>query len=219
MWTDTRTNQDNFVFIVDLQWTPAKCCANIQPANSACKRHWPKKRSCSSVIAGHGRGPNHSHGTGCGLLRTVCSSRSLRSEERSDRAICSVSVLNKKEREHARKKNTQAAIRAAIRRQRRNEGVQIVAGCDLRADAREWISTRLGTVRTTSDVEDRHFWEAVDCVVGCATPQVHEVLLARGLIEGKHCFCEKPAGVSSRSLRELAQRMPRGARSRNPGRA
>lgn len=80
----------------------------------------------------------------------------------------------------------------------------VTAVCDIREDGRAWGRRRFADAYSTSGVEDDEFWNRVDCVVACATPQVHEVVLTESIRRRKHCFCEKPAAVSAKTLQRLA---------------
>lgn len=81
---------------------------------------------------------------------------------------------------------------------------EVTAVCDSRAEARAWASSRFAKAYVAESIEDEEFWSRIDCVIACATPQVHEVVLAQAVKRRIHCLCEKPVGSSAATLTRLA---------------
>ena len=77
-----------------------------------------------------------------------------------------------------------------------------IAGCDVRwlcdadADALGRLSTRVPAARTTPSLDDLLADDGLDAVVLATPVPTHAELAERVLRSGRHCFVEKPLGVS-----------------------
>jgi predicted dehydrogenase len=75
-----------------------------------------------------------------------------------------------------------------------SEHVQIVAGVDVDADARDAMRQFLGDVRT--DLDDVLGDDAVDAVILCTPHKFHTDQIIAAAAHRKHVFCEKPLSAS-----------------------
>ena len=85
-------------------------------------------------------------------------------------------------------------------------GVILSAFCDRSAEKLDWVKTRFSQAAITNQVSGADFWTAVDCVVCCSWPIVHEQVLMLAIDHGKHCFCEKPAATSVAALDQIIRK-------------
>src|SRR3989344_4703879 len=67
------------------------------------------------------------------------------------------------------------------------------AFCDRNSEKRAWAIKRFPNAVVTDLASAIDFWAAVDCVVCCSYPEVHERVLALAIDHSVHCFVEKPA--------------------------
>lgn len=86
------------------------------------------------------------------------------------------------------------------------EGIILSAFCDCTEYARSWIGKRFPGSYVTDSLSNIDFWTSIDCVVCCSSPQVHELVLGISYDREVHCFCEKPAAVSSENLLQIMKK-------------
>lgn len=89
------------------------------------------------------------------------------------------------------------------------DGVILSAFCDMNGTAREWVRVRFPHAVVTDQVSGQEFWSAIDCVICCSWPGIHERVLVLSIDHYKHCFCEKPAASSAAALDEILNQEPR----------
>ncbi len=75
-----------------------------------------------------------------------------------------------------------------------SEHLQIVAGVDVDADAREAMRTHIDHV--TAELDDVLRDDAVDAVILCTPHKFHTDQIIAAAVHGKHVFCEKPLSTS-----------------------
>lgn len=80
------------------------------------------------------------------------------------------------------------------------DNVMLTAFCDNTSEATQWVAARFPGAVITDQVTDVEFWGAIDCVICCSWPRIHEQVLVLAIEYGKHCFCEKPATSSASAL-------------------
>ncbi len=83
------------------------------------------------------------------------------------------------------------------------KGVILSAFCDQSAERVQWVRPRFPQAVITDNLSGTDFWSAIDCVVCCSWPSVHEQVLKDAIDRGKHCFCEKPAASSATALGQI----------------
>ncbi len=81
----------------------------------------------------------------------------------------------------------------------------LVAVCDVNADAARAYAERFGFGKVCTDYEELLRREDVDCVSVCTPNFLHAPISIAALKQGKHVLCEKPMAVSV----ELAEEMKR----------
>lgn len=86
------------------------------------------------------------------------------------------------------------------------DSVIMTAFCNHDVDAMNWVGKRFPNALITDQVSDKNFWDAIDCVVCCSWPSVHEQVLALAIDHSKHCFCEKPAASNVAQLNQVLQK-------------
>jgi predicted dehydrogenase len=76
------------------------------------------------------------------------------------------------------------------------EGCEVAWLCDADPAALDAVSARIPGARTTGDLADLLADDTLDAVVLATPVPTHAALAERVLAAGKHCFVEKPLGVS-----------------------
>ncbi len=87
-------------------------------------------------------------------------------------------------------------------------GIILAAFCDRSSEKLEWARARFSYAVITEDISSPEFWAAVDCVVCCSWPHVHERVLTLAIEHGKHCLCEKPVASSALTLGQILEKKP-----------
>jgi myo-inositol 2-dehydrogenase/D-chiro-inositol 1-dehydrogenase len=84
------------------------------------------------------------------------------------------------------------------------ESFRVVAVCDLREEAAKRAAARLPGSRAYTD-STRLLDEALDAVLICAPPAVHEAMTLAALERGLHVFLEKPPSMTAAGARRLVE--------------
>ncbi len=86
------------------------------------------------------------------------------------------------------------------------EGIVLSGFCDRSHEKLQWARKRFARAAFVPGVADSRFWNAIDCVVCCSWPGIHEQVLNLAIDHNKHCFCEKPAAANAAALDAIINR-------------